>query len=125
MKTSNIFLFAAAPFSAASWQLIRGPRDSHGNSKYQRAGSKNLPECQDFRHESLNRPAKDPAPGWLGCCFHIYGVNTGSSFINHNCRRLEGGERHVNEFCDEKSHLIHLKANEGIGSYKIVGRKRK
>ena len=130
MKIFSILLLAGAPL-AFSWRLRWGPIDSSGDPHYLRAGSTDLETCQDFRLEYANKSAEEPAPGWLlwlpnengniGCCLHVYGSDNG---INHNCRRLEGGERHVDQFCDGKNHKVYLNANEGIGSYRILGCKK-
>jgi hypothetical protein len=130
MKLSGILLLAGAPL-VFPWTLRWGPRGVDGFPKYLMAGRINLETCQDFRFEFAKRPAKTPTPGYLlwqpnehkvtGCCLHIYGSSNG---INHNCRRLEGGERYVDQFCDGKNKLVPLKANEGIGSYRIMGCKK-
>ena len=130
MKLSGFLLLASAPL-VVPWSLDWGPLNSAGVPKYHRAGNINLEACQDFRVEYANRPAKVPAPGYLlwlpnenrntGCCLHVYGSSNG---INHYCRRLDGGERRVGQFCDGKNKRIYLNANEGIGSYRIMGCKK-
>jgi hypothetical protein len=124
MKLSGILLLAAAQ-PVYPWWLRWGPLQPDGTPTYSRQNWWNYQTCQDFR----NGGSKEPAPGWLwwqpktldnnGCCLHLYGSSTGGGAINHYCRRLDGGERHV--ICEQAPAKIYLKANEGIGSYRIMG----
>jgi len=127
MKISSIVLLAAAPLSSA-WIVRWGPTvDKQGRPPYEMKGKTDLTQCHDMRYDSLKRLVKEPAPGYLywapndsshGCCLRLYGSDNG---INHYCRRLEGGQRRGEEFCDGKTKLVRLRGNEGIGSFRVLG----
>ena len=133
MKLTSLLILASAP-TGFCWRLRWGPLDSTSKTpKYSMSGYRDLTvnnpgQCMDFRRQQLGAAAKDPAPGWVwwqpttnqnhGCCLHLYGSGAGFP-PNHNCRRLDGGERYL--WCDDKVHKRELKQSEGIGSYRILG----
>jgi hypothetical protein len=143
MKFFSILILAGAPL-VFPWELRWAPDKKSISEKghyYYNKGTTDVttdpggksPACLDFRYQAGNRRAKEPAPGYLewhpneggntGCCLHVYGNSNGG--INHYCRRLEGGERRVGQFCDGKKKLVFLNSNEGIGSYRVMGCKKK